>query len=104
MRGFLRTRNYELELEMTDTSLGDEAIVTFLQALAITAWRLDDVSPVERNRANFIRVFDGYLNDLVKQGERDGSKDIRKNVNYLRDALEKALQSMSLIDAGGSKH
>ena len=84
--------------ETTKDTLADHAIAVFLQALAVTIWNVDDAKPEERSRENFVRVFDGYLGETVKIAEKDGY-DVRANVRFLRNALEKALDQMALLKA-----
>lgn len=88
---------------MTKDTLGDHAIVVFIQALAITIWNFEDLRPEDRQRENFIRGFDGYLGELVKAAEEEGF-DVRKNVKFLDETLKRALDQMKLLKtpAGGS--
>ena len=69
---------------MTKNTLGDHAIVVFFQALAMTIWNIDELKPKERNRDNFIRIFDGYLGEIVNMAEKQDGLDVRKNVQFLR--------------------
>ena len=68
-----------------DHTLGDMAIVTFIQALAATIGNFNDVPLDDRTGASFIRVFDGYLEEITRMAEADG-QDVRGNVTFLRDA------------------
>ena len=90
-------------MEMTTKgTLGDEALVTFFQALAVTIWNFDDVPPEQRNRENFLRALDGYLGVVVEQAESEGS-DIRGTVDLVRALLDKGLDQMRLLKTGGTE-
>ena len=80
---------------MTKETLGDHAIVIFIQALATTIGNMTDLKPEDRHRESFVRAFDGYLGVLVEMAEKDGL-DVRKNVEFLRGALQKGLDQMML--------
>ena len=67
---------------MTKNTLGDHAIAVFLQALATTIWNIDNLTPDDRHRGSFVRVFDGYLDEVMALAEKDGL-DVRKNVGFL---------------------
>ena len=83
---------------MTNGTLGDQAIAAFLQALAVTIWKMTDLNPEDRHRENFLRAFDGYLGYVVASAEKDGL-DIRNKVKFLRDGLQKGLDQMALQKA-----
>ena len=82
---------------MAQESLEDMALVTFLQALAVTVWKIDDLPLEDRNRDSLIRVFDGYLGEITTMALRDG-QDVRAGVANLRAALERALEQMRSTD------
>ena len=85
-------------------TLGDEALVTFFQALAITIWNyFDEFDESQLHRDNFIRALDGYLGVLVEQAETEGS-DIRETVALVRSLLDKGLVSMQVLKARGPTH
>ena len=83
---------------MTKDTLGDHAIVVFLQALAATMWNIEDLKPEERNRENVIRAFDGYLKETLKLAESEGL-EVRENVEFLHKGLKHALDQMKLLKA-----
>ncbi|MCY4511525.1 MAG: hypothetical protein OXG35_31860 [Acidobacteria bacterium] len=83
---------------MTKDTLGDHAIVVFLQALAVTIWNMTDLKPEDRHRESFIRGFDGYLGEILAMAEKDGL-DVRTKVNFLRNGLQTALDQMALVKA-----
>ena len=87
---------------MSKGTLGDEALVTFFQALAVTIWNFDDVPPEQRNRENFLRALDGYLGVLVDEAESEGS-DIRETVELVRALLERGLNQVRLLKTSGTK-
>ena len=90
-----QTATNERGKRMADTEdIGGETVVTFLQALANTIWELDRIPPEDRTRKNFTRAFDGYLDILVGMAEKDGS-DIRKNVQFLRKALDRGFEHLA---------
>ena len=76
---------------MSEGTLGDIAIVTFLQAFAVAVSKFDNVPLDDRNSATFMRLFDGYLGEIVQMAEAEG-QDVRKNVDFLRKGLEQALE------------
>ena len=76
---------------MSDSTLGDQAIVTFLQALGVAIINFDDLPLEDRHSRSLIVMFDGYLGEIVKMAEVEGY-DVRGNVKYLREGLERALQ------------
>ena len=89
---------------MTKNTLADHAIVVFVQALAVTIWNFfDESKPEERNRDNFIRVFDGYLGEIVRMAEEKDSLEVRKNVKFLRAGLKQALDQVKLAKAPTGK-
>lgn len=87
---------------MKKGTLGDEALVTFFQALAVTIWNFDDVPPEQRNRENFLRALDGYLGVVVDEAESEGS-DIRETVELVRALLERGLNQVRLLKTSGTK-
>ena len=84
--------------DMTKDTLGDHAIAVFLQALATTIWNIDNLTPEDRHRENFVRGFDGYLGEVTALAEKDGL-DVRKNVGFLRSVLQRTLDQMALLKA-----
>ena len=79
---------------MTKNTLGDEALITFFQALALTIWGLDDMPAKRRSMENFIRVLDGYLNELVKSAEAEGSDMDPETVQIVRRLLDRGLDGV----------
>ena len=77
-------------------TLGDEALVSFIQALAVTIWNLDDLSPEDRRRENFMSSLDGYLEEIIKAAEKE-DQDIRSTVQIIRKLLDASLASMKLL-------
>ena len=75
---------------MADTTLGDESLVAFFQALALVIVNFDDVPPEERVSGNFIRSLDGYLGALVSHAEKEGS-DIGETVQVVRRLFDRSL-------------
>ena len=80
----------------TEYTTNDPSIVAFLQALAVTVWNFDRLTPAEKQKKSFVLLFDGYLNEAVKHAEADG-EEIEMPVNNLRSALEIALRQMEFV-------
>ena len=81
-------------------TLGDEALVSFIQALALTIWNLDDLPPEDRRRENFMRGLGGYLEEFIKAAEKE-DQDIRSTVQIIRRMLDESLASMKLHKSTG---
>ena len=76
---------------MTTHDRDNEALVTFLQALAITITNLDEAAPEDRTAANFLRSLDGGIEAIVSMARQDGA-DIAEAVHVLRHNLTTALR------------
>ena len=74
-----------------ETDIANEALVTFLQALALAVLGIDDLPRDQRTPEAFIRGLDGYLDEVTKLAEREGSM-IRPSVELLRKNFDTALR------------
>ena len=73
----------------------NEALVTFLQALALAITDLDEGPPKNRTAARFLRDLDRYAGRIVSMAEQDGS-DIGDAMRVLRQNLATALRQAKL--------
>ena len=83
----------------------EHALTVFLQSLAVSIWNFFEGLPLEdKQRADFLRVFDGYLGETLAQAESEGL-NVSEGVRNLRGALDKALNQMQLLKTDdGSMH
>lgn len=78
-------------METENIDQNNEALVTFLLALAMTICRLDEF-PVEQRRSDvFIRALHGHFEAMLKVSDEEGS-DIRKPAKMLLGNLDVALR------------
>ena len=80
---------------MTESDRDNEALIVFLQGLAITIVRIDELAPKDRTAENFLRCLDGHTNVLVDMSEQEGS-DIGDTMKVLRKNLTTALRQAKL--------
>lgn len=84
--------NFLEDESMTTGHTGDnEALVTFLQALALTIVGIDDLPDGKISGSDFLQVLDGYSGELGKVAASEGASDIPERVKVLRKNLDIAL-------------
>ena len=80
---------------MTESDRDNEALIVFMQGLAVTIVRIDELAPKDRTAENFLRCLDGHTNVLVGIAEQEGS-DIGGAMKVFRQNLTTALRQAKL--------
>lgn len=83
---------------MDEVSPRDNALVAFLQALALTVDGIETLAPEDRRKENVLRVFDGYLWEIVK----DEAPAVQEGCRELRQGLSVAFDQLRLYRQGDS--
>ncbi|MCY4142887.1 MAG: hypothetical protein OXG08_04235 [Gammaproteobacteria bacterium] len=79
----------------SEESRDNEALVAFLQALALTIVKfMDEIPENQRTSENFLLCLDGLLDEILSMDEREGSQEIYKSVLVLRQNLDKAIMQV----------
>lgn len=76
----------------TGDARDNEALVAFLQALAVTIVGIDDLPSRKMSGSEFLTVLDEYIGEIPNMTEREGSAYIHGRVQLLRNNLEIALR------------
>ena len=74
-----------------DLARNQEALVSFLQGLAVAVVSLDDPTAAVRSSASFLQVLDAMLDDIPSMTEREGVAEIYQSVQVLRRNFDIAL-------------
>ena len=76
-----------------------EALVLFLQALAISIWEIFDVElQGDRRMKEFLLVLDDRLEGLLPQAE-GSSQNVSEGTRKMREVLDSALRDVPLLKA-----
>ena len=75
-----------------DLELNQQALVSFLQALAVTIDAMDAPQIPTGTSADFLSVLDGVLGEIANMAEVDGAAGIDEAVQVLRGNLDIALK------------
>ena len=75
-----------------DVELNNEALISFLQALAVTIDALDAPEIQIGSSDEFLSVLDGLLGEIANMAELDGSAAIHEAVQKLRGNFDIALK------------
>lgn len=81
-----------------DLARNQEALVSFLQGLAVAVVSLDDPTTTIRSSASFLLALDAMLDDIPTMTEREGATEIYQSVQVLRQNFDIALKQAR--DAG----
>ena len=82
--------------EKDETKGQEKALVAFLQGISACIWNFFELPLEQRNRENFVRGMDGYLEKISEEWERRG-EPVRENVFALRESIHKGLDQMALL-------
>ena len=83
-----------------DLERNQEALVLFLQGLALAVVSLDDPTSAVRSSASVLQVLDAMLDDIPSMTEREGVAELYQSVQVIRQNFDVALAQARNVARG----